>query len=175
MVGLPLGQPRQHHVPETCSPPQSRWLKAPGETQGHPGGFWSQRQRGSEAHYSPTAKEKLGGSNNVTKSVQLPSSSWHRDNLCCAGRSKDRICTHCGAATPDTPPRLSIPLLSPLSSATFASKPSVPPSITRLERKARGRRSPGADSLAGRCRSWNAPRAPGDTIFHSALPLQDPK
>ncbi|KAJ7399478.1 hypothetical protein BTVI_114603 [Pitangus sulphuratus] len=47
-------------------PSWSLWQKVPGETQGHPLGFWSRSCRGSEANYIPTAYEGVQAASEVT-------------------------------------------------------------------------------------------------------------
>lgn len=43
----------------------SLWQKAPGETQGHEFGFWSMRNKGSEANYMTAEKEMLSACEGV--------------------------------------------------------------------------------------------------------------
>ncbi|XP_063280345.1 uncharacterized protein LOC134564965 [Prinia subflava] len=49
----------------------SLWQKVSGETQGRPLGFWSQSYRGSEANYTPTAKEILASYEKVQATSEV--------------------------------------------------------------------------------------------------------
>ncbi|KAF4794062.1 hypothetical protein TURU_105348 [Turdus rufiventris] len=49
----------------------SLWQKVPGETRGRPLGFWSQSYRGSEANYTPTAKEILAAYEGVQATSEV--------------------------------------------------------------------------------------------------------
>lgn len=119
-MGLPLGQPRQHHVPETCSAPQSHCLKAPAVTQGRPGGFWSQ---GCELRLMQ--RRSWGVQMMPEQLVPRPSSSCTM--TACAVLDVPRTGFALTVEQLQTPLQGSPSPSSPPSSATFASKPSVPP------------------------------------------------
>lgn len=137
-------------MPETCSPPQSPWLKAPGETQGHLEGFGTRGREGPRLTTAQGHRRSWGAqtmSQTVGTKAQLLLAPG-QPVLCWMFRGQD-LHSLWSSASSHPSEALHPPPRTFLSSATFASNPSVPPQHHRAGAAQAPRASLGLECTEG--------------------------